>query len=240
MGVPMLLHERDCLEALFSTGEDGKQFRYRSVEEAKSYVGTQVTVDDLFLKLWAVLDPSCAGVARVTDMDRAMKEDEDIAKLLRNSVGAWDAKFADAQELYRHIMSMARDARELAGVERRQQGPAGVIFEDLVRCAQFRGAYKSPHSREGTAAMYAQVMGRVHQRVMKAMTLRDDSSEDARTEQADATRVALLSRNNVPTAKAEVVSQLAFMQNEIRRKGKSAVQKPRPSPSPFIQRISKG
>merc|ERR1719502_2637206 len=111
--------------------------------------------------------------------------DEDLEKLLRNSVGAWDAKFADAQELYRHIMSMARDARELAGVDRREQGPAGVIFEDLVLCAQLRGAYKSPQSREGTAAMYAQVMARCHQRVLTAMTSRDDCSEDARAEQTD-------------------------------------------------------
>lgn len=236
----MLLHERDCLEALFSSGEDAKKFQFRSVEEAKSYVGTQVTVDDLFLKLWSVIDPSCTGVALVTDMDRAMKEDEDIAKLLRNSVGAWDSKFADAQHLYRHILSMARDARELAGVERREQGPAGVIFEDLVLCAQLRGAYKSAHSREGTAAMYAQVMARVHQRVLTAMTLRDDSSEDARAEQADAARVLVPSRTNVPSARTnDVASKLALMQNEILRKGKASVQKPR-TPSTFIQRISKG
>merc|ERR1719409_1268047 len=120
----MLLRERDCLEALFSIGEEGKKFQFRSQEEAKSYVGTQVTVDDLFLKLWAVLDPTGKGVAWVTDMDRALK-DEDLAKLLRNSVGAWDSKFADAQALYRHVISMTRDARELAGLPRRAQGPAG-------------------------------------------------------------------------------------------------------------------
>lgn len=232
----MLLRERDCLEALFSTDSDETQLYFRSLEEAKTYVGTQVTVDDLFLKLWSFLDPSCTGVARVTDMDRALK-DEDLAKLLRNSVGAWDPKFAEAQHLYRHVLSMARDARELAGLERRARGPAGVIFEDLVLCAQLRGAFRSPGSREGTAAMYAQVMARVHQRVMKAMTSSDDRSDDARPEQVEIARVTPPSSlRDAP--KAEVAAQLAFMQNEIRRKGKASIQKPKPAPPTFIQKIS--
>ena len=56
---------------------------------------TQVTVGGLYLTLWTALDPACTGVALVTDMDRAMK-DEDLAKLLRNSVGM--ARLAAAQQ----------------------------------------------------------------------------------------------------------------------------------------------
>ena len=54
-------------------------------------------------------------------------------------VGAWDAKFADAQALYRHVLAMAREARDHCGLpHRRERGPAGVIFEDLVHCEQLR------------------------------------------------------------------------------------------------------
>jgi hypothetical protein len=122
-------------------------------------------------------------------------------------------------------------------MERRSLGPAGVIFEDLVLCARLRGALRSPESREGTAAMYAQVMALVHKRVMKAMTSNDDCSDDFRPEQTE-----IISAPPPPVRvdgaapKTEVAAQLALMQNELRRKGKFIVTKPKEMPK-YLQKM---
>ena len=55
------------------------------------------------------------------------------------------------------------------GIDTEENGPSKVrqVTNRIRRNigAQLRGAYRSPQSREGMAAMYAQVMRRVHQRV---------------------------------------------------------------------------